>query len=112
FPQSAGILFTADPVTGNRTIASVEASFGLGGALVSGLVNADVFKVRDGDIVETTIRTKALGIRASPAGGTLEQAIEPELRNEPSLTDDQVLRLAQIGRRIEAQFGGPQDIEW
>src|SRR5207302_76810 len=49
FPQAAGILFTADPVTGNRKVASVEASFGLGEALVSGLVNADVYKVRDGE---------------------------------------------------------------
>jgi rifampicin phosphotransferase len=48
FPDAAGILFTADPVTSNRRVASVEASFGLGDALVSGLVNADVYKVRDG----------------------------------------------------------------
>src|SRR6266545_2541910 len=46
-PQAAGILFTADPVTSNRRVASVEASFGLGEALVSGLVNGDVYKVRD-----------------------------------------------------------------
>src|SRR6185436_2348532 len=51
FPRAAGILFTADPVTGNRKVASVEASFGLGEALVSGLVNADVYKVRDGEVV-------------------------------------------------------------
>ena len=49
FPQAAGILFTADPVTSNRKVVSVEASFGLGEALVAGLVNADVYKVRDGD---------------------------------------------------------------
>jgi pyruvate,water dikinase len=110
--QAAGILFTADPVTGNRKVVSVEASFGLGEALVSGLVSADVYKVRDGEVVETTIGTKRLAIQVSPAGGTLEQAIEPERQNEAALTDDQVLRLAQIGRRIEAQFGRPQDIEW
>jgi len=60
FPQAAGILFTADPITGHRKIASVEASFGLGEALVSGLVNADVFKVRDGDVIARTIATKRL----------------------------------------------------
>ena len=70
FPQAAGILFTADPVTGNRKVASVEASFGLGEALVSGLVNADVYKVRDGEIVATAMGTKKLAIVASPAGGT------------------------------------------
>ena len=51
FPQAAGILFTADPITGNRKVASVEASFGLGEALVSGVVNPDVYKVRDGEVV-------------------------------------------------------------
>ncbi len=112
FPRTAGILFTADPVTGNRKVASVEASFGLGEALVSGLVNADVYKVRDGEIVATAMGTKKLAIVASPAGGTQEQAIEPERQEKPALTERQVLRLAGLGRRIEAHFGRPQDIEW
>ena len=111
-PHAAGIVFTADPVTGNRSVVSVESSFGLGEALVSGLVNPDVFKVRDDEVVETTIAAKRTAVAASLAGGTLEQAIEPERHNEASLTRDQVLRLAQIGRRIEAHFGGPQDVEW
>jgi pyruvate,water dikinase len=112
FPQAAGILFTADPVTANRNVASVEASFGLGETLVSGLVNADVYKVRDGKIVAKAIATKQLAIHASPSGGTEQQAIEPERQEQPSLTDAQVVRLAQLGRRIEAHFGRPQDIEW
>ena len=112
FPQAAGILFTADPVTGNRKVASVEASFGLGEALVSGLVNADVYKVRDGEVVARAVGAKQLAIDASPAGGTQEQAIEPERQEQPALTDAQVVRLAQLGRRIEAHFGRPQDIEW
>src|SRR5216110_3426843 len=58
FPRAAGILFTADPVTGNRKVASVEASLGLGEALVSGLVNADVYKVREGEVVSKTIVTR------------------------------------------------------
>jgi pyruvate,water dikinase len=57
-PDAAGILFTADPLTGNRKIAAVEASFGLGEALVSGLVNADVYKVRDDQIVAKAVATK------------------------------------------------------
>ena len=112
FPQAAGILFTADPVTSNRKVASVEASFGLGEALVSGLVNADAYKVRDGEVVAKTIANKEVAIHASPAGGTQEQAIEPERQEQPALTDAQVVRLAQLGRRIEAHFGRPQDIEW
>ena len=112
FPQAAGILFTADPVTGNRKVASVEASFGLGEALVSGLVNGDVYKVRDGEVVAKAVATKQLAIHASPAGETQEQAIEPERQEQPALTDVQVVRLAELGRRIEAHFGCPQDIEW
>jgi pyruvate,water dikinase len=112
FPRAAGILFTADPVTSNRKVASVEASFGLGEALVSGLVNADVYKVRDGELVARTIASKRLAIQASPGGGTQQVAIEPERREQPALTDTQVVRLARLGRRIEAHFGRPQDIEW
>ena len=112
FPRAAGILFTADPVTGNRKVASVEAGFGLGEALVSGLVNADVYKVRDGEVVARAVATKRLAIYASPAGGTQERAIEPSRQEQPALTERQVVRLAELGRRIEARFGRPQDIEW
>jgi pyruvate,water dikinase len=112
FPQAAGILFAADPVTSNRKVASLEASFGLGEALVCGLVNPDVYKVRDGEVVAKAVATKQLAIHASPAGGTHDQAIEPERQQQPALTDAQVVRLAQLGRRIEAHFGRPQDIEW
>ncbi|HEV7654852.1 MAG TPA: PEP/pyruvate-binding domain-containing protein, partial [Mycobacteriales bacterium] len=112
FPQAAGILFTADPITSDRKVASVEASFGLGEALVSGLVNPDVYTVRDGVVVAKAIAAKQLAIDASPAGGTQEQAIDPERQQQPALTDAQVVRLAQLGRRIEAHFGRPQDIEW
>jgi len=112
FPQAAGILFTADPVTSNRKVVSIEASFGLGEALVAGLVNADVYKVRDGEIVAKAVATKQLAIRALPAGGTQELAIQPESQKQPALTDAQIVRLAQLGRRIEAHFGHPQDIEW
>jgi rifampicin phosphotransferase len=112
FPHAAGILFTADPVTGNRKVTSVEASFGLGEALVSGRVNADVYKVRDGEVVARAIATKQRASHASPAGGTQEQALEPAQQEQPALTDAQVVRLARLGRRIEAHFGRPQDIEW
>jgi phosphoenolpyruvate synthase/pyruvate phosphate dikinase len=91
-PRVAGILFTADPVTSNRKVASVEASVGLGEALVSGLVNADTFKVHDGKVVA--------------------RAVTPARQAQPALTDAQVVRLVQLGRRIEAHFGLPQDIEW
>jgi phosphoenolpyruvate synthase/pyruvate phosphate dikinase len=112
FPRAAGILFTVDPITGNRKVASVEASFGLGEALVSGLVNADTYKVRDGEVIARTVGAKRLAILPAPDGGTREQEIEPERQAQPALTDAQAVRLAQLGRRIEAHFGRPQDIEW
>jgi rifampicin phosphotransferase len=112
FPQAAGVLFTADPVTGNRAITTVEATFGLGEALVGGLVNADVYQVRDDAVVSKVIATKRLAVQAAPQGGTREQAIEPGRQQQPALTDAQAVRLAQVGRQIEAHFGRPQDIEW
>ena len=111
FPQVAGILFTADPVTGNRKVVSVEASFGLGEALVSGMVNADVYKVRDGEIVARRLPQSSWRSHASKAAehATGDRAGRQE---QPALTDAQVVRLEQLGRRIEAHFGQPQDIEW
>ncbi|GAB2793388.1 pyruvate,water dikinase [Amycolatopsis magusensis] len=112
FPDVAGILFTADPVTSNRKVATVESGWGLGEALVSGLVNADVHTVRDDQVVTTTIGTKARAILPLPEGGTHETPVEPERQARAALTEAQVLRLVRLGRRIEAYFGRPQDIEW
>ncbi|UED87952.1 rifamycin-inactivating phosphotransferase [Streptomyces profundus] len=111
-PRAAGVLFTADPVTGNRKVATVDAGLGLGEALVSGLVNPDVFTVRDGEVVARTIAAKERAVHALPAGGTREVAVDPLRREQPALTDAQVVRLVRLGRRIEAHFGRPQDIEW
>jgi phosphoenolpyruvate synthase/pyruvate phosphate dikinase len=111
-PRAAGILFTADPVTANRKVASIEAGFGLGEALVSGLVNADGYKVRDGRVIEKAIATKQLATWALEDGGTQERALEPERRDRQVLTDAQIVRLARLGRQIEGHFGQPQDIEW
>ncbi|WP_191566918.1 phosphoenolpyruvate synthase [Metabacillus idriensis] len=112
FPQASGILFTADPVTSNRKRLSIDAGFGLGEALVSGLVSADNYKVREGRIVEKTISTKKLAIYAREEGGTEEKEIEPGQQNLSTLSDEQVLELERIGRKLEAYFGYPQDIEW
>src|SRR3989441_2224914 len=112
FPQAAGILFTADPVTSNRKVLSIDASFGLGEAMVSGLVNADIYKVRNGKVIDKKISTKKLAIYALEDGGTKEQEIEPEWQNRQALTDEQILELEHIGRKIEEHFGRPQDIEW
>jgi pyruvate,water dikinase len=112
FPEVAGILFTADPVTYNRKVLSIDASLGLGEAMVAGLVNADLYKVSSGRIIDKKISTKKRAIYALKDGGTKEQEIAPEHQNRQALTDDQILQLERLGRKIEEHFGSPQDIEW
>ncbi|AMQ05927.1 phosphoenolpyruvate synthase [Sporosarcina psychrophila] len=112
FPQASGILFTADPLTSNRKLLSIDASFGLGEALVSGLVSADCYKVQEDEIVDKMIAPKKLAIYGLKEGGTETQQINPDLQKSQTLTDQQILQLARKGRQIEAYFGCPQDIEW
>ncbi|MEW9552965.1 rifamycin-inactivating phosphotransferase [Nonomuraea sp. NPDC050783] len=112
FPEAAGVLFTADPVTSDRKVATVEAGWGLGEALVSGLVAADVYTVRDDRVVTASVATKSRLVQAAPEGGTRDVPVEPERQSRPVLTDAQVVRLVRLGRRIEAHFGRPQDVEW
>lgn len=112
FAQAAGILFTADPVTSNRKVVSIDAGFGLGEALVSGVVNADNYKVANGRVIDKKIAAKKIAINAVTEGGTDQHAIPPDLQKVQVLTDEQIVRLARIGRSIEGYFGRPQDIEW
>ncbi len=111
-PQASGVMFTADPLSGDRTVVAIEACVGIGEALVSGLVNPDVYKVRAGEIVEKHPSPKALVILAVPTGGTRHQALDPARLTQPALTDSQVAGLAALGRQVESHFGSPQDIEW
>ncbi|HEX6315894.1 MAG TPA: rifamycin-inactivating phosphotransferase [Gemmatimonadaceae bacterium] len=112
FPLASGVLFTADPVSGNRKVSVVEATFGLGEALVSGQVNADTWHVRDARVISSAIASKLLAIVASPTGGIVEQPVDAARQQQPVLTDAQVVRLEELGRRIEGHFARPQDIEW
>ncbi|MFD0678368.1 MULTISPECIES: phosphoenolpyruvate synthase [unclassified Paenibacillus] len=112
FPQASGILFTADPITSNRKLLSIDASFGLGEALVSGLVSADCYKVQEGEIVDKRIATKKIAIYGRKEGGIETKRIDPDQQKTQTLTEQQILQLARIGRQIEAYFGCPQDIEW
>ncbi|TMD71976.1 MAG: phosphoenolpyruvate synthase, partial [Chloroflexi bacterium] len=112
YPEAAGIMFTADPITSNRKLLSIDASFGLGEALVSGLVSADCYKVQEEEIVDKMIATKKLAIYGLKEGGTETQQIAPDQQKTQTLTEQQILQLARIGRQIEEHFGCPQDIEW
>jgi rifampicin phosphotransferase len=112
FPDVSGIMFTADPVTGNRKIISIDASFGLGEALVSGLVSADLYQVKSDKVIHKQIARKEVEIRANRSGGTVCEEIEEKRKTSPSLSEENALQLAGIGRRIQEHFGSPQDIEW
>ena len=112
FSDSSGIMFTADPITSNRKVVSIDASFGLGEALVSGLVNSDNYKVCDGKIIDKEIASKNMGIYAKQDGGTEKITISDDLKNKQTLTDHQILELERVARKIEAYFSYPQDIEW
>jgi pyruvate,water dikinase len=111
--QVAGVLFTADPLTGKRRQAVIDASPGLGEAVVSGATAPDHFVVNTltGEIVERRLGDKQVIIRASADGGTqrVEQAAQP---NTACLSEAQVRLLAALGARVEAYFDAPQDIEW
>lgn len=112
FPDISGIMFTADPITGNRKIVSIDASFGLGEALVSGLVSADLYQVKSDKVIYKKIARKEVEIRASKTGGTIREEIEEGRKTAPSLSEENALQLAGIGGRIQEHFGSPQDIEW
>ena len=105
-------MFTADPVTSNRKVLSIDAGFGLGEAIVSGMVNADIYKVRNGKVINKRVSTKKVAIYALKDGGTKEQETPSEWQNRQALTEEQILQLERIGRKIEEHFGCPQDIEW
>ena len=113
-PDVSGILFTADPVSQNRHITSIDASYGLGEALVAGLVSADLYRVdtRRNALVEVKIGDKRLAIRPLPTGGTAQQTLSDEQRTAQVLSEAQAIDLAQLGQRIAAHYQKPQDIEW
>ncbi|MFI6787012.1 PEP/pyruvate-binding domain-containing protein [Nonomuraea sp. NPDC050383] len=110
--EVAGVMFTADPVTGRRRRAVIDASPGLGEAVVSGAVNPDRF-VADpatGQILERRPGDKRVVIRSLPGGGT--ERVDRTGSPEPCLTDAQVRELATLGARVERHYGAPQDTEW
>jgi pyruvate,water dikinase len=109
----AGVLFTANPVTGRRMQAVIDASPGLGEAVVSGAVNPDhfVLDTKTGEILERRLGDKRVAVRAKAGGGT-EHVERPSAGGEACLTDEQVRALAALGARVEAYYGSPQDTEW
>jgi rifampicin phosphotransferase len=111
--EVAGILFTANPLNGRRDQAVVNAAWGLGEAVVGGLVTPDTYVVakETGAVAERSIADKAtMTVRID--GGTEDRPVSEDLRQAPSLDDDQIAALVALGERVEHLYGSPRDIEW
>ncbi|MFI9383641.1 PEP/pyruvate-binding domain-containing protein [Kutzneria sp. NPDC052558] len=109
--EVAGVLFTANPVTGRRHEAVIDANAGLGETVVSGSVNPDHFVVdtATGRIVQQRLGDKKIAVRSVVGGGTREVAVDS---TEPCLTPRQLRELAALGDQVERHYGSPQDTEW
>jgi pyruvate,water dikinase len=111
--SAAGVMFTANPLTGRRREAVIDAAPGLGEAVVSGAVNPDHFVVDTATrrVLERKPGDKRVAVRSRPGGGTETRTVHGGT-DTPSLTDAQVLELAALGMQAERHFGAPQDTEW
>jgi pyruvate,water dikinase len=111
--ETAGVMFTANPLTGSRRQVVVDASPGLGESVVSGAVNPDHFVVDalTGRVLERELGAKGIEVRPAPGGGTHMREL-PEDRDTACLTDSQLRALARLGLQAQEHFGAPQDTEW
>jgi len=111
-PQAAGVMFTQNPVTGADERV-IEASFGLGEAVVAGLVIPDTFRVdRSGEVLERTPGLKKIAVRSQPNGGTVEEQVPRELAEKLCLDDSQLAPLNRLADRCEPVYGRARDVEW
>ncbi len=114
-PRAAGVMFTRSPVTGDRSVVAIEATWGLGSAVVSGDVTPDSFIISKitGEITTRRVSRKIkIHSYISNGPGVTVEATPADLRDAPCLTDDEIRALTVIARRVEAHYGAPQDIEW
>ena len=113
--RSAGVMFTINPLNGDRSKIMIESTWGLGEAVVSGAVNPDRYLVDKVtlDILERTIGSKDIELRFDPAEGALVEApVDDARRAAASLTDEEIKKIARLGKQIERHYGSPQDVEW
>jgi rifampicin phosphotransferase len=110
--EASGVLFTANPLTGNRTETVIDATLGLGEALVSGQVEPDhyIVETASGRIIQKTLGAKALAIRGQADGGTV--TFHEDASAQQALPDSVIRAVTALGRRVADLYGAPQDIEW
>jgi pyruvate,water dikinase len=105
-------MFTRNPITGADE-RMIEASCGLGEAVVAGLVIPDSFRIaRDGQVLDRRAGLKRIAIRSLPEGGTVEEEVAPELVEALCLDDERLAELNQLAARCEEVYGPDRDIEW
>jgi pyruvate,water dikinase len=111
-PDASGVLFTANPVTGVRTETVIDATLGLGEALVSGQVEPDHYVVHVGRarILSKALGAKAISVRSAEGGATV--TVQEDAQHRQALPDEQILQLATLGQRVASEYSSPQDIEW
>jgi pyruvate,water dikinase len=112
--RTAGVMFTRSPTTGDRSVVTIEAAWGLGSAVVGGEVTPDrwVLGKITGDIAVREISDKAIRHVPHAAGGVKAEPVAEDSRRTPSLSDEELQRLRAIARQVERHYGCPQDIEW
>lgn len=113
--RSAGVMFTIDPVTGDRNQIVIEGTWGLGETVVSGAETPDNFVVdkQTLKIIEQRIVKKTVEyIHSSETGKTESTSVPLERQEEPSITEEEIRKLAKLGNQIDQHYGQPQDIEW
>ncbi len=110
----AGVMFTRSPLTGDKSVITIEGAWGLGSAVVSGEVTPDRWVIGKitGEISVRDISDKHARQVPAEQGGIHEIANEAAIANQPCLTDEQLMTLREVGRQIERHYGKPQDIEW
>jgi pyruvate,water dikinase len=113
--KTAGVMFTMNPVTGEEDKIVIEANWGLGETVVSGEITPDHYVVdkKSLDIIDERIAKKTLEHIKNPKTGETEKANVPKERQEkPCLTDEEIVKLAELAKGVEEYYGAPQDIEW
>ena len=112
--RTAGVMFTRSPLTGDRSVVTIESAWGLGSSVVSGEVTPDRFVIAKitGEICVREISDKHVQHLPATNGGVRELETPENLRRAPSLSDFEIVALRDIARRVERHYGRPQDIEW
>jgi pyruvate,water dikinase len=115
-PTASGVVFSLDPVTGDKDTTVVSAVYGLGEGLVSGELDADTYHVRFESggpaAIRHTLANKLEAIRLTPDGGTRREAVDRQLAQSAALSDGEIERVGRCSRFLAGKMGSPQDVEW